>query len=66
MMIKERFPPEEEGWGLPVTGTLKAWAMEYSQKKLMQDHRGWPTQPAAVAMASRDKNVQRRMQALTI
>ena len=51
------------GWGLPITGTLKA--TECFNKKLRQDHGGRLTQAAAVAMATRDKNVQMKMQKLT-
>ena len=50
---------------MSITGILTTWGMEYFDKKLRRDHGGRLTQAAAVAMATRDKDVQRRTQKLT-
>ena len=51
--------PAGQVWGTPITPEAKEWTMRHLEAKLLKEHDGKLTHDAAVALAKRDKRVER-------
>ena len=53
----------EKVWGTPITQERKQWVTQHLEGKLLKKHNGRLTQEAAVALATRDRRVERMVTA---